>query len=247
MDEYLIFRLYGLMASWGDIAVGEVRRSASYPSRSAILGIISAALGIRREEVTRLDSVFSSYDVAVKVLSFGTLLNDYHTVQVPAAMRDTLYITRRDEIVIGRDHLGTILSTREYRCDSFSIVSIRTRENPPYSLEVIKDKLEKPEFILYLGRKSCPLAAPLKPQIIYAGGFREALDKGKFPPLVVSWKGEDTTRWYIKPNTPRYFWEGNAGDMEPQETHERYDDPQNRMRWQFAPRSEHWMTLTGGD
>ena len=36
------------MCSWGDIAVGEVRPSAVHPSKSAILGLIAAAIGLKR-------------------------------------------------------------------------------------------------------------------------------------------------------------------------------------------------------
>ena len=50
MREFLIFRLYGMMASWGDIAVGELRPTFDHPSRSAIVGLLAAALGIRRDE-----------------------------------------------------------------------------------------------------------------------------------------------------------------------------------------------------
>jgi CRISPR-associated Cas5-like protein len=35
--DYLLFRLYGPMASWGEIAVGEIRHTASYPGKSAII------------------------------------------------------------------------------------------------------------------------------------------------------------------------------------------------------------------
>ncbi|MGL4603678.1 MAG: CRISPR-associated protein Cas5, partial [Iodobacter sp.] len=48
MSPYLVFRLYGAMASFGEIAVGELRHSAAYPSRSALLGLLGAALGIAR-------------------------------------------------------------------------------------------------------------------------------------------------------------------------------------------------------
>jgi CRISPR system Cascade subunit CasD len=230
------------MASWGEIAVGEVRRSASYPSRSAILGIISAAFGIKREETDRLGRLFAGYDIAVKVMTPGTLLKDYHTVQVPDSVGKMPYATRRDEIVYGKERLGTILTTREYRCDSINIVSVRHRKNPPYTLQEIQEKLIKPQFILYVGRKSCPLSLPLKPKIIRAAGFRESLDKVVFPPIVVSRKEEDITQWHIQTSPSRYYWEGDAGDMEPHQSHERYDEPLNRSRWQFAPRLEHFMT-----
>lgn len=245
MEKYLIFRLYGPMAAWGEIAVGEVRRSAPYPGRSAILGIISAALGIGRDETERLDALFRGYDVAVKVQSIGTLLKDYHTVQVPDSTGKVKYYTRRDEVVAGRDRLGTILTSREYRCDSMCIVALRSRANAPYTLDTIKDRLLNPAYVLYLGRKSCPIAAPMKPQLIESGGLKKALDNAVFPPLVTSYSGEDITGSFIALHSPRYYWENEAGDMVPQQTSERYDEPLNKTRWQFTPRMEH-LFVEGG-
>ena len=51
--ECLLFRLYGPLASWGEIAVGESRHTAVYPSKSALLGLLAASLGIRRDEEER--------------------------------------------------------------------------------------------------------------------------------------------------------------------------------------------------
>ncbi len=245
MEKFLVFRLYGPLAAWGEIAVGEVRRSSSYPSRSAILGLVSAALGIRRDETDKLTALFLGYDVSVKVFSPGTLLKDYHTVQVPDSTGKYHYMTRRDEIVVGKDRLGTILTSREYRCDALSIVALRSRKVAPYSLEKLQQKLNYPEFVIYLGRKSCPPAVPLKPQIIESAGFRGALDGASFPPLVTNYSDEDITGRYIEFVNPRYLWEGEAGDMQPQMTTERFDEPLNRRRWQFSPRKEHSMTAGG--
>ena len=50
MRDYLVMRLYAPLASWGEIAVGEVRHSANYPSKSALLGLLGAALGVRRDD-----------------------------------------------------------------------------------------------------------------------------------------------------------------------------------------------------
>ena len=51
--EYLLFRLYGPLASWGEIAVGESRHTAAYPGKAALIGLLAAALGIRRDEEER--------------------------------------------------------------------------------------------------------------------------------------------------------------------------------------------------
>ncbi|HNQ33369.1 MAG TPA: type I-E CRISPR-associated protein Cas5/CasD, partial [Methanoculleus sp.] len=76
MREFLIFRLYGMMASWGDIAVGELRPTFDHPSRSAIVGLLAAALGIRRDEEERLSILSNTCRIAIRVDAPGVLLRD---------------------------------------------------------------------------------------------------------------------------------------------------------------------------
>ena len=45
MLNFLIFQLYGQMAAWGEIAVGEYRPSRDYPSKSALIGMVAAGFG----------------------------------------------------------------------------------------------------------------------------------------------------------------------------------------------------------
>ncbi len=63
MSQYLVFQLHGPMASWGVDAPGEVRHSHELPSRSALLGLLLAALGIRREEEQRLNAFNQHYSL----------------------------------------------------------------------------------------------------------------------------------------------------------------------------------------
>ena len=46
MTDYLVFQLYGPMASWGEPAVGEMRHTNTIPGRPSILGLLAAALGV---------------------------------------------------------------------------------------------------------------------------------------------------------------------------------------------------------
>ena len=50
MTDYLLMRLYGPLASWGEIAVGESRHSAMHPSKSALIGLLAAAVGVERSD-----------------------------------------------------------------------------------------------------------------------------------------------------------------------------------------------------
>ena len=49
MDQFLIFQLFGPMASWGECAPGGVRQTLGIPTKSALLGILEGAVGITRD------------------------------------------------------------------------------------------------------------------------------------------------------------------------------------------------------
>ncbi len=233
--KYLVFRLYGPLAGWGEIAVGETRRSAVYPSKSALLGLLAAALGIRRDDAERLSSLSTSCQFAVKILRTGTLLRDYHTTQVPKSVGNVVYRTRRDELVRGKSRLGTILSSREYRCDALALVAVKLKGSSDFSLDEIREALLKPKFHLYLGRKSCPLAAPLDPVVGDWNSFGEVLDNVKIKPLTLTAVEQ---KGLAVDDSVRYYWEGEDADLKAQQILTRYDQPVSRDRWQFASRTE---------
>jgi len=241
MWEFLIFRLYGPMASWGDIAVGEFRPTFDHPSKSAVLGLIAAAMGIRRDEEERQRELARGYLMAIRIDSPGTLLRDYHTIQVPPTSKGEkkyLFTTRKDELAVPRDELNTIVSSRDYRCDTVYTICLWGRTAfPPYSLEAIKKHLDNPAFVLYLGRKSCPLSLPVHAQIVNAENLAEALGAVRFPDYQ-----------FISPllcrNDIRIFWEGDEKTgFEREHTVIRRDDPSSRKRWQFGDREEHYAII----
>ena len=238
MRDHLTFRLYGPLAAWGDIAVGEYRPSFAHPSKSAIIGLLAAALGIRRDEEERQNALAESCSFAVRVDAMGSLLRDYHTVQVPSAKRGVIHYTRRSELTA--DDLNTVLSSRDYRCDAAYTVVINVREGAPYSAQQLADALLKPEFSLYLGRKSCPLALPLQPCVVRAATLREALDSVSLP--------TDELAGVVKmPAQIGVYWEdGEVSGYEPDHVITRRDTPLSRKRWQFAERFENYAGMRRG-
>lgn len=248
--DYLVFRLYGPLASWGEIAVGESRHTAPYPTKSALIGLLGAALGIRRDEDAKQAALANGYHFACKVLCNGSLMRDYHTTQVPDSAGKRTYRTRRDELVMGADRLGTVLSSREYRCDSKILVSVQAQEGAPHSLAALHDALLKPKFQLSLGRKACVLAAPLAPELISATSIQDAFAQFKHPQVAANEWLED--RWL--PNDPaRYYWEGEKtaltgnDDLEGVQQLTRHDMPSSRQRWQFKPRQEWFWQEEGSE
>lgn len=237
MPQYLVFRLYAPLASWGEIAVGEVRRSAFHPSKSAIIGLLSAALGIDRYDETQLKQMVEGYILGVKVLSQGILMQDYQTIDAPPENKKRNYKTRKEELSVNKDDRSTLQSWRQYLCDSLYVIAIRCHENAPYSLERLKEALKEPVFHLYLGRKSYPLAHPLEPQIV-EGSLRQALDSNLPRDQLESKSLIELLT--VDKSLAHYFWEptDNSDDLQETIRTERPDVPINRRAWYFKQRKE---------
>ncbi|TDR57006.1 CRISPR-associated Cas5e family protein [Halomonas ventosae] len=249
MTEYLIFRLYAPLASWGEAAVGESRPTATYPRRSAIIGLLGAALGVRRDDDEGQRRLRDSLGIAIKQRSPGSLLRDYHTVQVPASQSRVTYRTRRDELNAPKKVINTILSSRDYRCDGLWTVAVWLMPRAELALEALERALESPYFPLYLGRKACPPGAPLAPRRKTVACLRDALDTD-FPPLCGR-TTEEEHRALRLPDNSLYAWEGDAerldGNGRGVESSEAWDDPLHRRRWQFGPRTEYRRMVRAGE
>lgn len=235
MADYLVFHLYGPMAAWGDIAVGEYRPSFAHPSKSAVIGLLAAALGIRRDEEERQKSLAEACSYAVRVDAMGTLLRDYHTIQVPSSgtvRNPKTFHTRKAELA--DNDLNTILSSRDYRCDAVYTVVISLQDNTTVTISGLVKALLQPTFTLYLGRKSCPLAFPLIPQVVTAETVKEAMDKAPVP---------EELHNLTQGKSSLVYWEGEAGGYEREQVITRRDMPRSRKRWQFSDRKENFAIV----
>lgn len=243
--HFLLFQLYGPLASWGDIAVGEVRPSFDRPSKSAIIGLLAAALGLKRDQDDDHRRLASSFQFAVRLDAPGVYLHDYHTVQIPEGADVRNLPTRTDEINFtkdGKSKLGTVLTYRDYYSDMLATVCLWQHlkvESSYCSLSKLAAKLKEPVFTLYLGRKSCPPALPFDPVIVEADSVKDAFHH-EDALFADKWKelGLESD------STVRYFWEGKKDEFEhgPDMEIERWDAPGNRSRWQFSPRREYTKT-----
>lgn len=101
MTQYLTFQLYGPLAAWGEIAVGQMRHTANYPSKSALLGLLAAALGIKRDQELEQNNLACSFRFYIKSISTGWLLQDFHTSQTAPSLKKRAYRSRRE--VLTRD------------------------------------------------------------------------------------------------------------------------------------------------
>ena len=248
---FLVFQLQAPLAAWGDTAVGEYRGSHNWPGESALVGLLGAALGIRREDDAAHAALSRGYGFAVGVLSQGALLRDYHTAQVPgrAALKKRPHATRRDELAVPKDELNTILSTRDYRQNVGYLIAVQPLADAPHDLPALAAALARPQFVLYLGRKSCPPAAPLHSKIIEAESALTAFET--YREQLASRLAEQTDRWgrpllESPARLERLVWgdgviAGTPADL----SAPRKDRIIRRGGWQFGDRTEHVAILAG--
>jgi CRISPR system Cascade subunit CasD len=253
--RFLLFTLYGPMASWGKDVVGDDRGTWTAPSKSAMIGLLGAALGIRRTD-KQIDP--QDYGLAVMVRSSGIILTDFHTVQIPRTVRVNkeikAYPTRRAEIeaFVGDDKVNPIVSRRDYLCDALFIVGLWKVGETGRSLEELQAALLRPAFTLYLGRKSCPLGLPLGPVIMESPTLKEAFETTdlKFDKIIgLPSKSEHVARpifeKFLQNSDVEVFWDQleDSGYV-PEQVVSFRDVPVNRKSWTFRERDVNRLTYT---
>ena len=136
----LLLRLEGPMQSWGYRSRFDYRDTALEPTRSGVIGLICAAMGIARgEDISRFDAAIR---MGVRVDKEGRPERDYHTARMKTADSEG----------------GTIVSYRDYLADASFTVGLESQDK--VLLEEIAKCLRDPRWILFLGRKAFPLSVP---------------------------------------------------------------------------------------
>jgi CRISPR system Cascade subunit CasD len=155
IDTFL-FRLAGPMQSWGTQSRFLVRDTGAEPSKSAIVGLLCAALGKPRDERPadhpRL-SELAALRLAVRADREGEVRLDYHTTGGSRSSGDEYGVIRADG-----SPGGTVVSRRYYLTDAEFLVGI---EGETTLLETIVSALSAPKWQIFLGRKAFPPSVPI--------------------------------------------------------------------------------------
>lgn len=172
--DFLCFTLFGQLQSWGGPAPGELRPTGATPSRSGVIGLLAAALGLERRDTEKQQVLSDSLGFAVRVDSSGVPIRDFHTVQAGVPARGRKFYTRKQELGARQrgGSLSTIVTQRDYLQDACFSVFLWANED--IELNDLKDALQHPKFPLFLGRKSCPLALPILAKILAFRDLHEA-------------------------------------------------------------------------
>ena len=131
----ILLKFAGPLQSWGTSSHFETRHTDFYPSKSAVIGVIAASLGYRRNEDEKIRKL-NELDFAVRVDQQGNLLRDWHNAKSDK---------RKDPYTTNRYYLE----------DAVFVVAI-SHQNHAF-MKMIEDGLRSPYFQSFMGRRACPL------------------------------------------------------------------------------------------
>ena len=200
----LCLRAYGPLAACGTQEAGTVHRpTARHFGRGAILGMIDAALGIRRDEEEERRRLAAGLWTAVAAEGPRRVRREFRTVQTveasnlprPASRGDALGGAGFTPVLKeegGKHHvrwtvpagadprrpgwkrIHTMVTHREHVEDGIWRIFLAARPDSGIDLDRIAGAIRRPAFELYLGRRGMPLALPPDPRVL-DGGLAAAL------------------------------------------------------------------------
>lgn len=174
----LLLRLVGPMQSWGTISRFDQRDTGKEPSKSAVVGLLAAALGIDRQDWDALKPL-TQLSMAVRHDRPGVLRCDYQTAG--CARGDAM---RKADGSKKKDKEGGVVSKRYYLADAAFLVGL---EGEKSLLETVQKALKNPVWPLSLGRKSY-----LPSEAIW---FEDGVQEGSLWQVISSWPWISSQRW----------------------------------------------------
>lgn len=129
----LLLRLAAPLQSWGNSSKFETRTTEKMPTKSGVVGMLAAAMGLgRNADLEKLTAL----RFGVRADREGEDMTDFHTAH-------------------GKDSYVTY---RHYLCDAVFLAGVEGDEKIIKELET---ELQHPSFPLFLGRRSCPPTLPI--------------------------------------------------------------------------------------
>jgi len=139
----LLLRLAAPLQAWGSGSKFNIRNTEREPTKSGVIGMIAAAMGIQRNDDPKKLEPLISLRFGVRVDREGKLLKDFHMVH---------------EYKNGKIN-DSHLTERYYLSDAVFLAAFESN-NREYLEDVVR-ALNNPVYPLFLGRRSCPLTLPL--------------------------------------------------------------------------------------
>lgn len=176
MTVHLVFTVFGPLGAWGtpSPASGNAAYKATdtVPTKSALIGLLGAALGWPRERLGEL-AVGLSIAVRLDHPPAPQPAHDYHTVRKGQRPKGRDRWTRFEELrgdLAGTDSSGAMLSSREFLSEGLWMVAVHCGPGAAVSATDFDAALRAPVHPLYIGRKAFPLGLPPDPEVVEAEG-----------------------------------------------------------------------------
>lgn len=175
MSETLAFLIDAPMQAWGASSKFQRRETESWPTKSALIGLLAAALGIDKhalDEVERLAPITALTFSVVRwpKESHYLRLSDFHTIGGGYDKKNPAEKPFIPKKAGDGSPFGTVITRRTYLTDARFIALL---EGDPALLRQLSAALNDPVWGLWFGRKTCIPSTPLGPVI--APSPREAL------------------------------------------------------------------------
>lgn len=158
------------MQAWGASSRFTRRDTLPHPTKSGILGMMAAAMGIDKfadaeaKKLAPLQALrLCTYAVPKlnrwkKPLPVGRL-QDFHTIGGGYDKKHILHVPKRAS---GTHNLNTVITRRDYLTDARFLVTLSGKEQ---ILQDIATAIQTPIWGTWLGRKCCIPATPIQPTI----------------------------------------------------------------------------------
>ena len=163
----VLLRLEGPLQSWGTRSRFQERDTEREPTKSGVLGLVAAALGMERDDDAMLARLAIA-EMGVRVDREGGMLVDYHTAGGGT-------FNGKEHSVHGA---GTVITHRAYLSDASFLVALGLVDEA-LALQVDR-ALANPVWPLFLGRRACPPSLPVTAGLL-DGGPRAALVASSWP------------------------------------------------------------------
>ncbi|MER5556709.1 type I-E CRISPR-associated protein Cas5/CasD [Streptomyces sp. NPDC002793] len=154
----LLLRLTGPLQSWGLHSHFNERDTATFPTRSGVIGMLASALGRHRDQP--IDDL-TALQLTVRTDRPGVLLRDLHTVGGGLPGKATVTTAEGKK---RPGDTGTLLTHRYYLADAAFTLALTT-PRPTTETHTLLDRcaeaLRAPRWSLHLGRRSCPPEGPV--------------------------------------------------------------------------------------
>lgn len=167
----ILLKFGGPMQSWGTSSHFETRNTDYYPSKSAVIGVIAASFGYKRDEDEKIRKL-NELDFAVRVDQIGLLKKDYHIAS-----------KYKNDGSFERNYV----TNRYYLEDAIFVVAISNEDDK--WIQKIYAAIKNPYFQPFMGRRSCPVQPDFVIDMVEKGAI-EALQN-------LEWQAAD---WYKKRN-----------------------------------------------